>query len=64
MRQLLKYMLSFCHKCGAIDEFSVQCSKKDTNYLLKYTCPKCNYVNEIIASSDDIKDYLSKQEKI
>lgn len=61
MRQLLKYMISFCHKCGNIEEFSITCTKKDNNYyLLKYVCSKCKYENEVIASKEDIKDYLDK----
>ena len=57
-RRLLQYLLSYCHKCGNIEEFSIKSRKKELNYILEFTCPKCSHHNEIIVSLEDIQDYL------
>ena len=57
---LLRYMISFCHRCGAVERFNIRLRKKnDDLYILSYTCPRCNYVNEMVAGKEDLDDLYS-----
>lgn len=62
MSVLLRYMVSFCHKCGATERFSMTLRPiSKSSYLLMFKCPVCGYNNEVVASKEDL-DSLYKPE--
>lgn len=65
MSLLLRYMLSFCHKCGAVENrFNTYLKNYgEDSYIICYKCPKCGFDNEVVASKDDLKSLYSTDEK-
>lgn len=64
MSLLLRYMISFCHKCGAVERFDLILEKfKPDLYKIKYRCPKCGYNNELVASKSDLDSLYRGEEK-
>ena len=57
MSLLLRYMVSFCHKCGAIENrFNTYLKNYgEDSYIICYKCPKCGHENEVVASKADLK---------
>lgn len=62
MSLLLRYMISFCHKCGNIDNFDVYVKPyKDNDYFLCYKCKKCNEENKVVCSKQDLNEYFGDE---
>lgn len=56
-------MVSFCHKCGAVERFNYILKRHSpTLYLVMYKCPRCGYNNEMVADVESLNDLYAKQE--
>lgn len=56
-------MLSACQECGHEEDYTqklVATHYRDNMYILSFTCPVCNYKNEVVASDKDIKELFIK----
>lgn len=60
---LLRYMVSFCHKCGAVEKFNIKLTKQSpTLYRLSYKCPRCGYNNDMVSDVENLADLYAKQD--